>query len=225
MKGLIGKKVGMTQLFDADGNRIPVTVIEVGGNVVVQKKSESGKDGYAAVKLGFGKAHKHEKAGTTPRWRLSKPRAGVFTKAGIDTPRTEVREIRLREDDLDQYEVGQELGAELFAAGEWVDVTGTSKGRGFTGVMRRHNFRGGKAAHGVHEYFRHGGSIGASAYPSRVFPGKKMAGQSGNARVTIQNLRIVQILPEDGAILVRGAIPGPNGGFVTVKAAVKKIQG
>ena len=224
MKGLIGKKVGMTQVFDADGNRIPVTVIEVGGNVVVQKKSTTGKDGYSAIKLGYGDVHKHEKDGTEPRWRLSKPRVGVFTKAGIDAPRKHVAEVRVREEELDQYEVGQILGADLFATGEFVDVCGTSKGRGYTGVMKRHNFKGAKGSHGVHEYFRHGGSIGSSAYPSRVFPGKKMAGQHGNARVTVQNLRVIDILPEDNAILVRGAVPGPNGGIVTVKQAIKKIQ-
>lgn len=224
MKGLIGKKVGMTQIFDADGNRIPVTVIDVRGNVVVQKKSETGKDGYAAVKLGFEDAHKHEKDGSEPRWRLSRPRVGVFASAGIDTPKRHVRELRVTEGELDRYEVGQEIGADQFKADEFVDVTGTSKGRGYTGVMKRHNFAGGKASHGVHEYFRHGGSIGASAHPARVFPGRKMAGQYGNTRVTVQNLRVVATRPEDGALLVKGAVPGPNGGLVMVKSAIKKIH-
>ncbi len=224
MKGLIGKKVGMTQIFGEDGNRTPVTVIEVGGNVVIQKKSETGKDGYAAVKLGYGDAHKHEKDGEEPRWRLSKPRVGVFAKAGIDTPKRHVREVRVTESELDGYEVGQTVGADIFKAGDWVDVVGTSKGRGYTGVMKRHNFAGGKASHGVHEYFRHGGSIGASAYPARVFPGKKMPGQYGNTRVTVQNLRVVAVRPEDGAILVKGAVPGPNGGIVMLKSAIKKIH-
>lgn len=224
MKGLLGKKVGMTQVFDEDGNRIPVTVIEVGGNVVVQKKSEHGKDGYSAIKIGFGDVHKHEKEGEEPRWRLSQPRVGVFLAAGIEEPRKHLREFRIGEEDLDQYEVGQELGADLFSPGEFIDVTGTSKGRGYSGVMRRHNFAGAKASHGVHEYFRHGGAIGASAYPARVVKGKKMPGQYGATRATIQNLTVVDVLPEDNAILVKGAVPGPNGGIVALQSAIKKIQ-
>ena len=224
MKGLLGKKVGMTQVFDESGNRVPVTVIRVDGNVVIQKKSESGKDGYAAVKIGFGEVHKHEKDGEEPRWRLNAPQLGVFKKAGIETPRKHVREIRLTEEELDRYEVGGELGADEFAPGEFVDITGTSKGRGTSGVMKRHNFAGGKASHGVHEYFRHGGSIGASAYPARVFKGKKMAGHYGANRVTVQNLEVVQVRPDDAAILVKGAVPGPNGGVVMVRTAIKKLQ-
>ncbi len=224
MKGLLGRKVGMTQIFDDAGNAIPVTVVEVGGNVVVQKKSEEGKDGYAAIKLGFGDVHKHEKDGEEPRWRLNKPQVGVFLKAGIDAPRKHVREIRITEPELEAYEVGQELGADTFKAGEFVDVAGTSKGRGFTGVMKRHNFAGTKASHGVHEFFRHGGSIGASAYPGRVFKGQKMAGHHGNARTTIQNLRVVRVMADDNAILIKGAVPGPNGGIVEIRSATKKLQ-
>lgn len=224
MKGLLGTKVGMTSVFDRDGNKVPVTVIDVSSNIVIQKKSKSGKDGYSAIKIGFGLAHKHEKDGEEPRWRLSAPQVGVFTNAGIDTPRRHVREIRIPESMLDDYEVGQELTADMFIEGEMIDVTGTSKGRGFTGVMKRHNFAGGKASHGVHEYFRHGGSIGMSAYPARVIKGKKMAGQHGNARVTVQNLRVVGVRAEDHAILVRGAVPGANGGVVLVRSAIKKLQ-
>ncbi len=221
-KALIGRKVGMTQLFDDVGNRIPVTVVEVKGNVVVQKKSEQGKDGYSAIKIGYGDVKLLEKEGAEARFRLSRPRVGVFTKAGIDAPRRYVRELRVSEDTLAQYEVGQVLGADHFTAGEWVDVVGTSKGRGYTGVMKRHNFAGAKGSHGVHEFFRHGGSIGASAYPSRVFPGKKMAGQYGNTRVTIQNLRVYKVLNDDNVLLIKGCVPGPNGGIVMVKTAVKK---
>jgi large subunit ribosomal protein L3 len=224
-KGLIGKKVGMTQLFGPDGVRIPVTVVEVGGNVVIQKKSELGNDGYAAVKLGFGDVKLLEKEGTEPKWRLSKPEVGVFTAAGIDKPRRHVREFRVGEADLDNYEVGQELGPELFENGTYVDVTGTSKGRGFSGVMRRHNFAGAKATHGVHEFFRHGGSIGMSADPSRVHAGTKMPGQHGNATTTVQNLQVVQLLEEDGAVLIKGSVPGPNGGVVLIRTAVKKYHG
>ena len=224
-KGLIGKKVGMTQVFGPDGVRIPVTAVEVGGNVVVQKKSEHGKDGYAAVKLGFGKVKKLEKEGEEPRWRLSKPQVGMFVAAGIDEPRRYLREVRVDEADLDEYEVGQELGAEFWQIGEYVDVTGTSKGRGFSGVMRRHNFHGAKESHGVHEYFRHGGSIGMSADPARVLAGMKMPGQYGNATTTIQNLQIVQVLAEDNAVLVKGSVPGPNGGIVVLQTATKMYHG
>lgn len=224
-KGLIGKKVGMTQLFGPDGVRIPVTVIDVGGNVVIQKKSEHGKDGYAAVKLGYGSVKKLEKDGEEPRWRLAKPQVGMFAAAGIDEPRKHVREFRVEEADLDEYEIGQELGANHFQIGEFVDATGTSKGRGYSGVMRRHNFAGAKASHGVHEFFRHGGSIGMSADPSRVLPGMKMPGQYGNAITTIQNLQVVQVLEEDNAILVKGSVPGPNGGVVVLRTAVKKYHG
>ena len=222
MKGILGEKVGMTQVFGPDGNRIAVTVVKVGGNVVVQKKSAHGKDGYSAVKVGFGDVKKLEKEGKEPKWRISKPRSGVFLKAGIEQPKRHVREFRVTESELDKFEVGQELGADFFNVGAWVDVTGTSKGRGFTGVMKRHNFAGAKASHGVHEFFRHGGSIGMSATPSRVFRGKKMAGQHGNARVTVQNLQVAGVLPEDQAILIRGSIPGPNGGVVMLREATKK---
>ena len=221
-KMILGRKVGMTQVFNEDGLRTPVTVLDVSSNVVVQKKSEAGKDGYAAVKLGFGLAHKFEKEGEEAKWRLSKPRVGVFQHAGIEIPRRHLREFRVAEDQLDGFEVGQELGADTFAAGDMVDVAGTSKGRGFTGVMKRHNFSGTKASHGVHEFYRHGGSIGCSAWPSRVFPGKKMAGQYGNTRVTVQNLRVHSVIPERNLVLIAGGVPGPNGGLLEVATAVKK---
>lgn len=224
-KGLIGKKVGMTQLFGPDGVRIPVTVVEVGGNVVVQKKSEHGKDGYAAVKLGYGEVKKLEKDGEEPKWRLAKPQVGMFASAGIDKPRKHTREFRVDEANLDEYEVGQELGADLFNIGDYVDVTGTSKGRGYSGVMRRHNFAGAKASHGVHEFFRHGGSIGMSADPARVLPGMKMPGQYGNAKTTVQNLQVVQVLEEDNAVLIKGSVPGPNGGIVLLRTATKMYHG
>ena len=222
MKGLLGKKIGMTRIFTEEGEVVPVTVIDVSSNVVVQLKSEQGKDGYNAVKIGFGEVHVHEKEGEEPIFRLNRPEVGVFQKAGIEAPRRHVREIRLSAKEVAGYEVGQELGADTFFAGEFVDVTGTSKGRGYSGVMKRHNFAGTKASHGVHEYFRHGGSIGASAYPARVFPGQKMAGQYGNARTTIQNLRVFRVLPEQNLVLVKGSVPGPNGGVVMVRSAVKK---
>jgi large subunit ribosomal protein L3 len=223
-KALLGRKMGMTQVFDANGDRVGVTVIDVDSNVVVQKKSKDGPDGYSAVKLGFDRAKKLEKEGEEPEWRLSLPEVGVFENAGIDVPRKHLKEFRCDESDLEAYEVGEELGADLFRVGEWVDVTGTSKGRGFTGVMKRHNFSGAPASHGTHEYFRHGGAIGQSADPARVFPGIKMPGQSGNKRTTIQNLRVAKILEDDNAIAVTGSVPGSKGGLVMLRTAVKKQQ-
>jgi len=224
-KGLLGKKAGMTQVFDeSSDSRIPVTVVDVDSNVVVQLKSESGPDGYSAVKLGFERAHKLEKEGEDPEWRLPEPEVGVFETAGIDVPRRHIRELRVLERDLEDYEVGQELGADLFGVGEWVDVTGTSKGRGFTGVMKRHNFSGSPESHGTHEYYRHGGAIGQSADPARVFPGLKMPGQSGNEQVTIQNLRVIRVLEDENALAIKGGIPGPKSGLVMVRTAAKKYQ-
>ncbi|AWV89163.1 50S ribosomal protein L3 [Bradymonas sediminis] len=224
-KGMLGEKIGMTQLFGPTGVRIPVTVIKVAGNVVIQKKSVEGKDGYSAVKIGFGDVKKLEKEGTESKYRLSRPEVGVFTAAGIDAPRKHVREFRVSEADLDAYTVGEEIPTDFFEAGEYIDATATSKGRGFAGVMVRHNFGGGKATHGVHEAYRHGGSIGMSADPARVLAGTKMAGQSGNATVTIQNLQVVQVLPEEKAILVKGSVPGAKGSLVMLRTATKKYQG
>lgn len=224
-KGMLGEKIGMTQLFGPSGVRIPVTVVKVGGNVVVQKKSAQGKDGYSAVKIGYGDVKLLEKEGTESKFRLSGPEVGVFTAAGIDTPRKHTREFRVSEADLDEYNVGDELPTDFFSSGEYIDVTATSKGRGYTGVMVRHNFGGGKATHGVHEAYRHGGSIGMSADPSRVLAGTKMAGQSGNATVTVQNLQVIQVLPEDNAVLIKGSVPGANGSVVMLRTAVKKYQG
>lgn len=222
IRGLIGRKAGMTQVFTEDGDQVPVTVVDVDSNVVVQLKSEDGPDGYSAVKLGFEEAHKLEKEGKESEWRMSAPEIGIFESAGIEVPRRHLREIRVEEDDLEAYDVGQELGADFFREGAWVDVEGKSKGRGFTGVVKRHNFSGAPASHGTHEYFRHGGSIGQSADPARTFPGLKMPGQSGNRQVTIQNLRVVRVLEEENALAVKGGIPGPKGGLVLIRSAAKK---
>ncbi len=224
-KMILGRKIGMTQVFADSGTRVPVTVVKVGPMVVVEKKSEAGKSGYSALKLGYEDAVKQEKDGDV-RWRgLTKGQIGVFETADIDVPKRVVREVRVPEGDLDNYEVGQVIDHTLFAEGEFIDVAGTSKGRGFTGVMRRHNFAGFKASHGVHESYRGGGAIGASAYPARVFRGQKMAGRHGGARVTTQNLRIHQIVGEDSVYLIAGAVPGPNGGLVEIRPAVKKTGG
>ncbi len=209
MTGLIGKKIGMSQLFDETGNVIPVTVVETGPCVVVQKKDVA-KDGYNALQLGFG---------TQKNQRVNRPLRGHMAKAEKGSFRV-LREFRV--DDVSGYEVGQELKvADLVQPGDLVDVTGTSKGRGFAGVMKRWDFRGFSRTHGTHEYFRHGGSIGNRSYPGKVFKGKKMAGHLGNERVSIQNLQVVDVRPEENLLLVKGSIPGSNGGMVLVRRAVK----
>lgn len=209
MTGLIGKKIGMSQLFDDTGNVIPVTVVEAGPCVVVQKKDEA-RDGYNALQLGFG---------TQKNQRVNRPLRGHMAKAEKGSFRV-LREFRV--DDVSGYEVGQELTVtDLVKPGDLVDVTGTSKGKGFAGVMKRWDFGGASRTHGTHEWFRHGGSIGNASYPGRVFKGKKMAGHLGNARVSIQNLRVVEVRPEENLLLVKGSIPGSNGRLVLVRKAVK----
>lgn len=209
MTGLIGKKIGMSQLFDDTGNVIPVTVVETGPCVVVQKKDVA-RDGYSALQLGFGKQKNQ---------RVNRPLRGHMAKAEKGSFRV-LREFRV--DDVSGYEVGQELTVtDLVQPGDLVDVTGTSKGRGFAGVMKRWDFGGFSRTHGTHEYFRHGGSIGNRSYPGKVFKGKRMAGHWGNERVSIQNLRVVEVRPEENLLLVKGAVPGANGGLVLVRRAVK----
>lgn len=209
MTGLIGKKLGMSQLFDETGNVIPVTVVETGPCVVVQRKDVS-KDGYNALQLGFG---------TQKNQRVNRPLRGHMAKAEKGSFRV-LREFRV--DDVSGYEVGQELKvADFVQPGDLVDVTGTSKGRGFAGVMKRWDFGGFSRTHGTHEYFRHGGSIGNRSYPGKVFKGKRMAGHWGNERVSIQNLRVVEVRADENLLLVKGAVPGANGGLVLVRRAVK----
>ncbi len=209
MTGLIGKKIGMSQLFDDTGNVIPVTVVEAGPCVVVQKKDVE-KDGYNALQLGFGRQKNQ---------RVNRPLRGHMAKAEKGSFRV-LREFRV--DDVSGYEVGQELTVTDFVKpGDLVDVTGTSKGRGFAGVMKRWDFRGFSRTHGTHEYFRHGGSIGNRSYPGKVFKGKRMAGHLGNERVSIQNLRVVAVRADENLLLVKGAVPGANGGVVLVRRAVK----
>ena len=208
-KGILGRKLGMTQIFD-EGNRIiPVTVVEAGPCRVVQLKTPE-RDGYAAVQLAFGDAKEQ---------RLSKPELGHLKAADAD-PAKYLAELRV--DDLTGFEVGQTLAADTFAAGERVDVTGISKGKGFAGAMQRHNFKGQGASHGNHKKHRSPGSVGACATPARVFKGMKMAGQYGNARITTQNLEVVEGDAERGILLIKGAVPGPNGSLVFVKNAAKR---
>ena len=207
-KGIIGKKIGMTQIFDENGKVVPVTVVEAGPCVVSQKKTVE-NDGYAAVQIGFGdlKAHK-----------VKKPMAGHFAKANVAPKRT-LREFRF--DDIDAYNVGDLVKADGFAAGDKVDVTGTSKGKGYAGVIKRWNFQRLKESHGSGPVARHGGSIGSCSDPSRVYPGKKMAGHLGSERVTVQNLQVVKVDAENNLIAIKGAIPGPNGGTVVIHDTVK----
>lgn len=208
IKGILGKKLGMTQVFAVDGKRIPVTVVEAGPCVVLQKKTVA-TDGYNALQLGFGSQKSH---------RTNKPQMGHFKKVGKGAF------AHLREffaDNVDEYQVGDEvLCKDLFAAGDIIDVTGTSKGKGFQGVIKRWNFAGGRATHGS-MFHRAPGAIGCSAWPSRVFKGKRMAGQLGNARVTTQNLQIVDVRPEENLLLVKGAVPGPKNGLVMIRKGVK----
>lgn len=212
--GILGKKVGMTQVFAEDGERIPVTVIQAGPNYVAGKRTVE-RDGYSALVIGFGER---------PARKVNKPLSGQFKSGALKPPRV-LREFRLPPDEVDAYEVGQELKlSEVFEAGIPLDVTGTSKGKGFQGVMKRHNMKGTKASHGVHEYYRHGGSIGCRLTPGRVHKGKRMSGRMGNDRKTIQNLQLVDILVEENALLVRGSVPGPNEGYVMLrKAATRSV--
>ncbi len=208
VRGLLGTKLGMTQLWDESNRVVPVTVIEASTNVVTQVRSAD-TDGYAAVQLGFGEISAA---------KVTKPLTGHFAKAGV-TPRRHLVEIRTA--DAADYQLGQELGPDLFAAGDKIDVTGTSKGKGFAGVMKRHGFAGVGASHGAHRNHRKPGSIGGCATPSRVFPGMRMAGRMGHDVVTTQNLTVHAIDVDRGLILVRGAVPGPRGQLVILRNAAK----
>ncbi len=210
MSGLLGKKVGMTRIFKEDGQMVPVTLIEAGPCPVVQLKTVE-TDGYQAVQLGFVEAkEKH----------VNKPMQGHFKRAGLKPLKT-LREFR--DFKLTNVKVGDELKADIFVPGQRLDITGITKGRGFAGVIKRHGFKGHKATHGTHESFRGPGSIGSSAWPSRVFKGKKMPGRYGTDRMTTKNLEIVRLEVEKNMIMVRGAVPGPNGGILEIRPTKKII--
>jgi large subunit ribosomal protein L3 len=208
VRGLLGEKVGMTQTWDDQNRLVPVTVVKVGPCVVTQVRTPD-NDGYAAVQLAFG--------AIDPR-KVNKPKQGHFAKAGV-TPRRHLVEVRTA--DASSYTPGQELTADVFAAGETVDVTGTSKGHGFAGVMKRHGFHGLRASHGVERKHRSPGSIGACATPGRVFKGVKMAGRMGGGRVTTQNITVHAVDAEKGLVLLQGSVPGPRGGLVLIRSAAK----
>lgn len=211
---LFGRKVGMTQIFDDKGKAIPVTVIQVGPCVVTGTRTDAEKGGYNAVQIAFDEI---------PAKRANKPRTGHFAKAGV-APHRHLREFRVDSAEAaGAFEAGQVLDASVFEGVEWVDVRGTTKGRGFAGVIKRHGFKGAKeASHGTHEYFRHGGAIGMSAWPSRVHKGKRMAGQLGNVQRTAMNLKVVGVKADKGVILVKGSVPGPNKGLLVVRPAARK---
>lgn len=229
--GLLGRKIGMTQVFDEGGNAVPVTAIDTTPNTVLQVKTND-SDGYDAIQLGYDEAAPRNvpdevmkrAQGAWERYQLtygrtSRPMRGHFFKAGETAPKRFVREIRV--EDGSAYEVGQEIKADIFETGDYVDVVGTSKGRGFTGVVKRHGFAMFLRSHGTHEWTRHGGSIGCRK-PMHVRKGQRMAGQHGNKRITVQNLKVAGVMPEQNVLLIRGAVPGPNGGYLTIRKSIKK---
>lgn len=209
---LLCRKLGMSQVFTDTGEAVPVTVLEAGPNTVVQIKREDGPDGYTAVQLGFG---------TRREDLFNKPARGHFAKAGVE-PQRYLLESRLTAEEAEGLEVGQQVTAELFEAGQKVDAIGTSKGRGYAGVVKRHGFKIKKRTHGTHEYFRHPGSIGAGAWPAKVFKGGRQAGQMGDARVTVQNLEVIRVDTDKNLVFVRGAVPGHVKGLVKLRHAVKQ---
>jgi large subunit ribosomal protein L3 len=207
-KGVLGEKLGMTQVFDDEGRIVPVTVVQAGPCVVTRVRTPDA-DGYSAVQLGYGQID--------PR-KVNRPLTGHFEKAGV-TPRRHL--IELRTDDAAEYELGQEITVEVFEAGQRIDVTGRSKGKGTAGVMKRHGFKGLGASHGTQRKHRSPGSIGGCATPGRVFKGLRMAGRHGNTRTTVQNLTVHAIDADKGLLLIKGAVPGPNGGLILVRSAAK----
>jgi large subunit ribosomal protein L3 len=210
----MGNKIGMTQIYDENGKVVPVTVLKIGPCTVVDKKTQT-RDGYSALVLGYGE---------TREAKIRKSEMGLYAKSGVP-PKKLLMESRVSEEELDQFDIGQEIGPDIFNTGDYVDVSGNSKGKGFTGVVKRYGMAGAKRSHGTHEFFRHGGSIGASAYPARVFKGKKMPGRYGGNRITVQNLLVSGVRPDQNVLLIKGAVPGANRSYVTVSPAVKKTAG
>ncbi len=216
MIGLLGKKIGMTQVFADDGESVPVTVIQVGPCYVLGKRTQE-RDGYSALVLGFD-----EKPLRIAQQRRAE--IGWFTKANVK-PQRFVRELRLSADEVEKYQVGQAIGPkDIFSENTPIDVEGVSKGKGYQGVIKRHHMKGMKNSHGTHEYFRHGGSIGCRLTPQRVHKGKRMAGHMGDEKVTVQNLQLFRLLAEENCVLVRGSVPGSKDGYVVVtKASTRAV--
>jgi large subunit ribosomal protein L3 len=211
LKGLLGEKLGMTQVWDENNRVVPVTVVKAGPCVVTQVRMPD-TDGYSAVQIGFG--------AIDPR-KVTKPQAGHFAKAGV-SPRRHM--VELRTTDASEYTLGQQLGADTFEAGQVVDVTGTTKGKGFAGVMKRHGFHGLRASHGVERKHRSPGAIGGCATPGRVFKGLRMAGRMGGVRQTTQGLTVHAVDAEKGLVLIKGAVPGPKGGIVLIRTTSKDVM-
>jgi large subunit ribosomal protein L3 len=209
MKGILGTKLGMTRIFDEDGLSVPVTVVEAGPCTILQTRTQE-KNGYSAVQLGFGSRKVKN---------VTKPVLGGLPESCKDTPPAWIKEIRLEADS--DKEIGSELTVEIFGENEYVDISGTTKGRGFQGVVRRYRFGGGRASHGG-DWLRKPGSIGMCESPAKVYKGRKMPGQMGNAQRTVQNLKVVRVITDENLLLIKGAVPGPNGGRVVVKSAKKK---
>jgi large subunit ribosomal protein L3 len=207
MEGILGRKVGITRIFEEKGKSLSVTIIEAGPCIITQKKLKD-SEGYEAIQLGFG-----------PRKKVSKPLAGQFARAKAEPVRF-LKEFRV--ESADNYEVGKKIEVDIFKPGDYLDIVGISKGRGFAGVMKRWGFSGGPATHGAHHWHRRPGSIGQATYPGRVFKGKKMPGRMGPKRVTIQNLKVVKVEPQENLLLVKGAVPGAKGGLLLLRKAIKK---
>lgn len=208
--GLIGKKIGMTQVFNSDGSRLGVTAIEVGPCVVLQKRTIE-KDGYVALQLGFE---------DKPERKATRPENGHFAKAKV-SPKRFIKEFRVSQEVADKYEVGQTVSVDTVTNGDRVDITGTSKGKGFAGVMKTYGYRGGKATHGVHEVYRHGGSLGQCTTPGRVIKGKRMAGHHSDKTVTVQGLEVVRVFAADNMIFIKGPVPGSRNSLVQIRTAIK----
>jgi large subunit ribosomal protein L3 len=211
-KAIVGQKVGMTQVWDEHNRVVPVTVLKVAPCRIVQVKTTD-SDGYSALQVTFGQKNAD---------KLNQPQAGHFQKAGVDPG---IKLVELRLDDVSDYEVGQQISVDVLADGDLVDVTAVSKGKGFAGVMKRHGFAGQRASHGAHKVHRKPGAVGQCATPSRIFKGKKMPGRMGNAKVTTQNLEVVKADVERDLLLIKGSVPGPRGGTVVVRNAVKAPAG
>lgn len=210
--GLIGKKLGMTQIFGENGVVIPVTVVKTGPCFVVQKKTVE-HDGYNAVQIGFDEITKVS--------RVNKPLTGHFKKAEVP-PMARLKEFRVEGEELESYEPGSPVPLDLLKMGDFVDVTGVSIGKGYAGVIKRHKFSGAPGGHGTHEFFRHGGSIGNNTTPGRTLKGKKMAGHMGARKVTVQNLKLIEVRGDTNIVMIEGAVPGPRNGYLILKKAVKK---
>ena len=221
MAGIFGKKIGMTSVFDGEGNSIPVTIIEAGPCTVLQKRTAE-KEGYSALRVGFGIIGSKTTKPETREARRSRAEVGLFKKANLPVQAV-VRELRVSPDELSKLNVGDQLKVDAFKAGEHVDISGVSKGRGFAGVMKRHHMSGFSERASTHEYFRHPGAIGQRKTPGKVWKNKRLPGHMGVDNVTIQNLRVVEVVADKNLLLVRGAVPGANGGLVLIRPAVKGV--